>query len=126
SPVAVQAAPHPMLRVETRSCYTGKISHPTGTFVAVFTKDQAASLDRMQRERERLAKSMNAGDGDVKYIEYSNRFFKKLDAEPALARINRMKGSRAQLAVPTAQRLVVYGYLSDEGELEPQLVRVEV
>ena len=83
----------------------------------------------MWAERERLSKVLGktqSPDAADQYFKFSNRFFDRLGSQPALARIKEMKGWWVRLGVPTEQRLVVYGYHSDEGELEPQPVRMVV
>jgi hypothetical protein len=126
----VAAAPkHSQLLVQTQSCFEGKTEHPTGTFVAVFSPEQAGPIDKMWSERERLSAVLNktqSSDAADKYFKFSNAFFEKLEVQPALGRIKGMKGWWVRLGVPMAQRLIVYGYRSDEGELEPQPLRVEI
>ncbi len=132
---ALAAAPHAQLLIRTESCFQGKMEHPTQTFMGVFTAEQAAALDKMWVERERLSKVLDSTpDADIKrygdvasrYFDYSNRFFQKLQTSPALVRIKRLKGWWVRLGVPTASPLVVYGYLSEEGETEPQPIRIDV
>jgi hypothetical protein len=133
---ASEAAPqHAQLLLQTQSCWRGKIERPTQTFVAVFTREQAAPLDKMWRERKRFSDVLDADqkknprkteDAASAYFDFSNKFFDQLGTRPALARIKHMKGWWVRLATPIASNLVVYGYRSDEGEVEPEPVRIEV